>query len=323
MLVALYALLTFQIEATIADVDPFTRALWLLHVHGKIDCSQPKSDRQVKGVLAKALANDRQLVLNELGNWISPESFNKIAGEDHIITESEITDALSSSLPVSRALLTPSLQRHAELLSTSFEMIEPAHYQSIDRLSSWIAENCRNDQPLAVITTCTGNSRRSILSAMMGNLAAAYCGLDNVRFYSGGTKPSAFNQRTIATLQQIGFSVEPTGAEADRGEPQTANPIYRVSWGQGLEAVEFSKRYNDNFNPQKNFAAVMVCSDADAECPTVAGAALRVSMMFDDPKVYDGGRLEPIKYAERRDDIGRTFLAIMTLARRKIADRKD
>ena len=37
----------------------------------------------------------------------------------------------------------------------------------------------------------------------MGNIAAAYYGLPNVRFYSGGTAPSAFNSRTIAALGEI------------------------------------------------------------------------------------------------------------------------
>ena len=47
----------------------------------------------------------------------------------------------------------------------------------------------------------------------------------------------------------------------------------------------------------------MVCGEADAACPFVKGAALRVSMPYLDPKIYDGGSLESAKYAERRDDI--------------------
>ena len=49
------------------------------------------------------------------------------------------------------------------------------------------------------------------------------------------------------------------------------------------------------------------------------GAALRVSMPYLDPKIYDGGAYETAKYAERRDDMGRLMLAVMMQARQRIA----
>ena len=113
----------------------------------------------------------------------------------------------------------------------------------------------------------------------------------------------------------IGFEVEPTGTEAERGEPKTANPVYRVAWGEGLEATEFSKHYADKTNPQADFAALMVCSEADAACPSVKGATLRISMPYLDPKIYDDGAYESSKYADRRDDIGRLLLSTLIQAR--------
>ena len=105
---------------------------------------------------------------------------------------------------------------------------------------------------------CTGNSRRSILGATMGNIAAAYCGMPEVRFHSGGTAPTAFNSRTVKTLKEIGVDVELTGKEAARGELKTANPVYRIRWGSPgdtggptMEATEFSKHYDDPANPAK------------------------------------------------------------------------
>ncbi len=160
----------------------------------------------------------------------------------------------------------------------------------------------------------------------MGNIAAAYYGMPEVRFHSGGTAPTAFNGRTVNALKEIGVEVEPTGKEAARGEPKTANPVYRVRWGSPgetggptMEATEFSKHYDDPANPQQGFAALMVCGEADAACPFVKGAALRVSMPYLDPKIYDGGAYESAKYAERRDDIGRLMLAVMMQARQRIA----
>jgi arsenate reductase (thioredoxin) len=116
--------------------------------------------------------------------------------------------------------------------------------------------------------------------------------------------------------------VEPTGEEAPSGEPGTANPIYRVRWGSPgeppMETIEFSKRYDDRSNPQEGFAALMVCDEADAGCPAVRGAALRLSLPFADPKSFDDTPEEAARYAERRDDMGRLLVWAMEQARRRL-----
>ncbi len=190
----------------------------------------------------------------------------------------------------------------------------------------WVVKNYKPGKPLDVTCVCTGNSRRSILGATMGNIAAAYYGMPEIRFHSGGTAPTAFNPRTVAALKQIGVDVQPTGAEAKRGEPKTANPVYTIRWGQPggtgepkMEATEFSKHYSDPSNPQEGFAALMVCGEADAACPFVKEASLRVSMPYLDPKIYDDSAYEAIKYAERRDDIGRLMLSVMMRVRNRLA----
>jgi hypothetical protein len=63
----------------------------------------------------------------------------------------------------------------------------------------------------------------------------------------------------------------------------------------------------------------MVCGEADAACPFVKGAAVRVSMPYLDPKIYDDGAYEAVKYAERRDDIGRLMLSVMMRVRNRLA----
>jgi arsenate reductase len=88
------------------------------------------------------------------------------------------------------------------------------------------------------------------------------------------------------------------------------------------DVLEFSKQYADPANPQSGFAALMGCGEADAACPQVKGAALRVSMPYLDPKNYDGGAFESAKYAERRDDIGRLMLSAMMQARNRIEDKR-
>lgn len=232
------------------------------------------------------------------------------------------TSTPDPEIPAGRRRLLPGLAEHVEGLARHPDRIAAAHRAAGEVLASWIARNYEPGQALGVIVVCTGNSRRSILGSTMGNLAAAYCGLPEVRFHSGGTGSTAFNPRTIAALRRIGVEVEPTGEEAPRGEPQTANPIYRVRWGTTgeppMEAVEFSKRYDDPRNPQSGFAALMVCDEADAGCPAVRGAVLRLSLPLADPKEHDDTPEEAARYDERRDDLGRLMAWVLTQARRRL-----
>ncbi|HMP80748.1 MAG TPA: hypothetical protein PKD54_14935 [Pirellulaceae bacterium] len=317
------AFMCMQTQLPVQDVGMFTKALWFLQAYGTDDCTSASMDQHVKSVLATALAKNRELSWDSLQGLIQRDVFERFAGKDLQLSNTELNHALKLVEPAARNRLLPELRRHADYLTTSFDMIDPGHYESMDQLSDWIAQNWHEGATLQVVTTCTGNSRRSILSAAMGNLSAAYYGFDNLRFYSGGTIPSAFNERTVATLKEIGFQIEATGEEAQRGPLQLPNPIYFVQWGQGFEAHEFSKHFADKSNPQSNFAVILVCTEAETECPFVSGATLRVSMTFLDPKTYDEGAFESRKYAERRDDIGRVFLAVMAKARQKIQNRQS
>ncbi len=216
---------------------------------------------------------------------------------------------------------------HVEELTTSFDRIDDRHLAVGEQLANWIVENYRAGQPLDVVFVCTGNSRRSVLGATMGNVAAAYYGMTEIRYHSGGTAPTAVNERTIATLRAIGLEIEATGEEAPPGPAGGATPVYLLRWGRPggtdgprLEMTEFSKRHDDVSNPCSVFAALMVCSEADAECPLVKGAKLRISVPYLDPKIYDGSEFEAAKYAERRDDLGRLMLAVMSQVRRRFDD---
>lgn len=230
--------------------------------------------------------------------------------------------ALEAEMPESHTRALPEVAAHAERLSETLDLIDPAHRQAGAKLAGWLADRYEPGKPLHVIVVCTGNSRRSILGSTLGNVAAAYHGLPEIRFHSGGTAPTAFNPRTIATLEAIGIEIEPTGSEAPRGEPDTPNPVYRIRWGAAgeptLESFEFSKRYDDPANPPEGFAAVLVCSEADAACPAVRDASARISMPYEDPKEYDGTPEEAARYAERRDDIGRQMLSVLKQVRERV-----
>lgn len=307
------------------DVGPLVRALWLVQRYGTAEAANPANDERVKGVLFKALGKEGELTFKELEEFMEPETFKKLAGNKDRLGPDAIRKAVEADMPESRGRLLPKIKEHVDSLTASFDMIDQTHRVAGQNLVEWIAKNYKPGKPLDVVVVCTGNSRRSILGSTMGNVAAAYYGLPEIRFHSGGTAPTAFNPRTVTALKEIGVEIEPTGKEAVRGEPETANPMYRVRWGTdasagkpAMETTEFSKVYDDPANPKKDFAALMVCGEADAGCPFVRGSSLRVSLPYLDPKIYDGGSLEGAKYAERRDDMARLMLSTMMQARQRI-----
>ena len=218
----------------------------------------------------------------------------------------------------------PAITNHLKSISTDGKSIASIHEKAQKELAKVIVEQYQQGKELSIILICTGNSRRSMMGAAMGNASAAYHGLSYLRFYSGGTTPSAFNSRSIRALKEIGFKIEPTGKKAKPGPKGEDNPFYQVSWvkDQGWNCIEFSKHYSDPKNPQKDFIALMVCDEADSACPVVImGATKRISLPFADPKAFDGKPEEAAKYSERRDDIGRFMLSTLAIAKEQLKSK--
>jgi arsenate reductase (thioredoxin) len=293
-------------------------ALWFSHHSASPQALTPGKDRQLKAKLIAALGKSPELSWEVASEFFDKATFRTIAGDRAAIPLETMERVVRDKTPQSRKDMHAKTRLHADLLTTQFDMIDETHRKPAEELAEWIVKNYQAGKPLGVIVICTRNTRRSMLGATTGNIAAAYYGLPDVRFYSGGTDPDAFNPRTIATLKEIGVEIEPTDKEAPRGKEGHANPVYRVSWGEGLETREFSKKYDDAQNPRERFAAIMVCSEADTNCPKVAGAGVRVPVPYLDPKAFDGSPFEAGKYAERRDDVGRFMLAVLMQARRRL-----
>jgi arsenate reductase len=79
----------------------------------------------------------------------------------------------------------------------------------------------------------------------------------------------------------------------------------------------FSKKFDDDFNPKTNFAAIMTCSEADENCPFVPGAEFRKSITYTDPKEADGTNREVEVYDERCRQIATEMFYMMNLVRSK------
>lgn len=197
--------------------------------------------------------------------------------------------------------LLSSLTPTVEKLSKEFDQIPAERKEILNQLVSFVENKVKAAQKVYLNFICTHNSRRSHLSQIWAQTAAHYYNIPNVICFSGGTEATAFNPRAVKAMQQEGFSIT-MKKEGD-------NPTYEVRFAEGAEPViAFSKKYDDPFNHNKDFAAVMTCSHADENCPLVLGATARIALTYDDPKNFDGTPQEAAKYTERVNEIGREIL---------------
>ena len=190
------------------------------------------------------------------------------------------------------------LQQKIVLLEEQFQGIHADRRKELQELADIIKNQLIQQDSSKVIFVCTHNSRRSQLAEIWLRVAVEHYGLTNIESYSGGTETTAFNPRMVHALKEFGFELE----EIQSGE----NPRYRVELqkDKGDKNVMFSKKYNDPYNPQKDFIAVMVCDQADAACPFVPGAFARVSLPYKDPKAFDNTDLEEFAYDQKVQEIG-------------------
>ncbi len=152
---------------------------------------------------------------------------------------------------------------------------------------------------------CTHNSRRSHLSQIWAQVMAYYFDINSVHCYSGGTEATEVYPMVVEVLNDTGFHIKKLSEEG--------NPVYSIKYTDNEPSViGFSKKYDDEFNPQSGFGAVMTCSGADNGCPIVRGSEQKILFIFEDPKVFDGTSLQKEKYKERSIEIARDLYYVFS-----------
>lgn len=160
-------------------------------------------------------------------------------------------------------------------------------------LQHYVKERQARKEDINLTFICTHNSRRSHFGQVWAKVAADYYGVKSVNTFSGGTEATACNPRTISSLSRAGFQISSNSKDI--------NPkytiVYHSSGANSLTA--FSKVYDAEPNPKRDFAAIMTCDHADADCPFIPGADARIPVLYIDPKVADDSPLEEETYDER------------------------
>lgn len=164
-------------------------------------------------------------------------------------------------------------------------------------LVEFISKKINSKEALKLNFICTHNSRRSQLAQAWAMAASDYYEVP-ARCYSGGTEATAFFPQAISTLSTSGFRID---------EKPGNNPKTTVDTGVSSNTF-YSKVFDDEKNPTKNFAAVMTCSHADENCPFIVGAESRIPLNYEDPKSFDDTVEMAEKYMERSDQIGSEML---------------
>ncbi len=152
---------------------------------------------------------------------------------------------------------------------------------------------------------CTHNSRRSHLSQVWAQVAAHYFNIKNVYCFSGGTEATTLFPVVADTLENVGFQIDKLS--------EGTNPIYSIKYAENEHPIiGFSKTYDNQFNPQNEFAALMTCSQADEGCPVVLGCEKRILVKYDDPKIFDNTPQQLEKYEERSSLIASEMLYVFS-----------
>jgi len=186
------------------------------------------------------------------------------------------------------------IEKHIEVFDSS--SISAERKSTLNLLVEYLKNKQANNEVSRLNFICTHNSRRSHLTQIWAQTMAFYNDVKNVDSYSGGTETTAMFPKVSETLSNQGFQIQKLN--------ETENPVYAVKYNENAHPIIcFSKKYDDAFNPESKFAAIMTCSQADGGCPFIAGAEKRISIQYEDPKVFDGTDLMNEKYTERSLEI--------------------
>lgn len=202
----------------------------------------------------------------------------------------------------------PALQSKIDQFEKEYDQLAKGRKEILKQLASFVEKKKKAGAKAELNFICTHNSRRSHISQIWAQAAAAYYQIEDVQCYSGGTEATAFNPRAVKAMRDVGFNIIKTD--------ESENPRYEIHFSETQKPlIAFSKVYSDPFNPSAGYAAVMTCSHADENCPLVIGAETRISLPFNDPKDFDGTPQEVEKYYERVLEIGREICYAFSLVK--------
>ncbi|MGK7397441.1 MAG: protein-tyrosine-phosphatase [Candidatus Cyclobacteriaceae bacterium M3_2C_046] len=206
-----------------------------------------------------------------------------------------------------KSSLKTEVQTYVNQVVKEFDQIPAERQQVLQQIASYVQKQARAEEKSRLTFICTHNSRRSHMSQIWAGVAAFYYNIPRVETYSGGTEATAFNPRAVKAIKQAGLDVQQLN--------QAQNPTYQIKFADNAPAIKaYSKVYDADGNPSRDFAAIMTCSQADQNCPFIPGAT-RFAIPYEDPKAFDGTDKETEAYQERCHQIAREMFYLFSLVK--------
>lgn len=198
------------------------------------------------------------------------------------------------------------LKRFCDALPVGFTAISEERKVILKKIANYIQSKKENNLETKLVYICTHNSRRSHFGQVWAAVAAYYYNVKNVSTYSGGTEETAFNANAIKALEEQSFVIKTE-------KQKTENSIFHVHYADDLYSTCFSKIYDHEINPKDNFAAIMTCGSAEANCPFIPNCELRIATTYNDPKASDNTPQQNETYYNRSKEIATEIFYVFSL----------
>jgi len=178
-------------------------------------------------------------------------------------------------------------------------------------LVDYVVRRVKDKKKVNLNFICTHNSRRSHMSQIWAQVMSVYFDISDVNSYSGGTESTAMFPVVGAMLESQGFHISKLADQT--------NPVYIIKYDEvSHPMIAFSKKYDDVFNPSKEYGAIMTCASADQGCPVVLGADARMPIRYEDPKASDGTPQQKETYLARSIQIGTEMKWVFQYVKEKL-----
>ena len=119
--------------------------------------------------------------------------------------------------------MNPTLSKTISGLVENFKITDERK-ATLQPLIDFIQDKKDKNLPINLNFICTHNSRRSHLSQVWAQVAAAFYKVPNVSCYSGGTEETALFPKVAETLSTQGFQVLKISVEP--------NPVYAIKFDE-------------------------------------------------------------------------------------------
>ncbi len=197
------------------------------------------------------------------------------------------------------------IQKYVEALLSELQHIPAERRQILDKLETYITSQSKQNKMVQLVFICTHNSRRSQFGQVWATVAASYFKKKNIHAFSAGTEVTVFHPHAIQSLQRLGFEVRNTA-------PVKNSPVELTFAADEKPVICFSKMVQDASNPHSSFAAIMTCSEAEANCPFVPGAGFVIATTYADPKAADDTPIQNRVYDECCRQIAREIFYVFS-----------